>query len=144
MSTERTDTKLLISQVASMVGMAPSALRYYEEAGLLAPAERTEAGYRLYGPEVVLRIRFIQGASALGLKLAEIRDLIETSPRDAESEQSVMRAAISRKIDETRSKIEELTERTKALSRVDEMLAHQPLPSFCHLGECTCWFPDVA
>jgi MerR family copper efflux transcriptional regulator len=144
MSTERTDGKLLISQVAAMVGMAPSALRYYEEAGLLTPAERTEAGYRLYRPEVVLRIRFIQSASALGLKLAEIRDLIETSPRDADSEQSVMRAAISRKIDETRSEIEELTERTNALLRVEKMLAHQQLPSCCHLGDCTCWFPDVA
>jgi MerR family copper efflux transcriptional regulator len=141
---ERTDRKLLISQVAAIVGMAPSALRYYEEAGLLTPAERTEAGYRLYRPEVVLRIRFIQSAGALGLKLAEIRALIETSARDADSEQSVMRAAIARKLDETRSKIEELTHRTNALVRVEEMLAQQPLPSFCHLGECTCWFPDAA
>jgi MerR family transcriptional regulator, copper efflux regulator len=144
MSTEPSGTGLLINQVAGLVGMAPSALRYYEQAGLLPPIERTAAGYRRYRPEAVVRIRFIQSASAHGLKLTEIRDLIEASPRDAESEQSVMRAAISRKIDETRSKIADLTHRTNALLRVEEMLANQALPSFCHLGDCTCWFPEVA
>jgi DNA-binding transcriptional MerR regulator len=144
MSTDTGGTRLLISQVAAKVGMAPSALRYYEEAGLLSPTERTGAGYRLYRPEVVSRIRFIQSASALGLKLTEIRDLIETSPGGAESEQSVMRAAISRKIDETRSQMAELTDRASALERVEEMLTQQPLPSGCHLGECNCWFPDIA
>jgi DNA-binding transcriptional MerR regulator len=38
------DTRLLISQLAAQVGMAPSALRYYEDAGLLTPTERSDAG----------------------------------------------------------------------------------------------------
>ncbi len=37
------ESKLLISQLAAKVGMAPSALRFYEEAGLLTPASRTDA-----------------------------------------------------------------------------------------------------
>jgi DNA-binding transcriptional MerR regulator len=141
---EVNDSRLLISQLAAKVGMAPSALRYYEEAGLLTPAARTPAGYRLYEPDAVARINFIQRASALGLKLSEIRLLIESSPRDALSEQSTMHALISRKVDETRSRIEELTSRTADLLRVDANLRLQPPSACCHLGDCGCWFPDPA
>jgi DNA-binding transcriptional MerR regulator len=135
-------SKLLISQLAAHVRMAPSALRYYEEAGLLAPAERTPAGYRLYGPEAIARITFIQRASALGLTLSEIRLLIESSPREAVSEQSTLHAVILGKVEETRSKIEELRSRTADLLRVEAKLRLQPPPECCHLGDCGCWFPD--
>ncbi|HYT12594.1 MAG TPA: MerR family transcriptional regulator [Candidatus Nitrosopolaris sp.] len=138
------DTKLLISQLAAQVGMAPSALRYYEEAGLLTPTERSAAGYRLYGPEALGRVRFIQRAGALGLKLAEIRGLIESSHANSEAEQSALRAVLARKIDETRAKMAELNSRTANLLLVEQMLEMQPPPSCCHLGDCTCWFPDVA
>jgi len=137
------ESKLLISQLAAKVGMAPSALRYYEEAGLLTPAARTHAGYRLYAHGAVERIKFIQRASALGLKLSEIRLLIELSPRDAMSEQSAMHALISRKVEETRTKIQELTSRTADLMRVEANLRLQPPPACCHIGDCSCWFPDL-
>lgn len=138
------DTKLLIGQLASKVGMAPSALRFYEEAGLLNPTERTDAGYRLYAPEAVRRIKFIQSASALGLRLSEIRLLIEQSPRDAESAQSAVRALISRKVEEARTQIEELTSRTAVLLQVEANLRLQPPPASCHLGDCNCWFAGSA
>jgi DNA-binding transcriptional MerR regulator len=134
------ESKLLIGQLAAKVGMAPSALRYYEEAGLLTPAARTDAGYRLYGPEAVARVKFIQRASALGLKLSEIHLLIELSSRDAMSEQSAMHALISRKVDATRAKIQELTSRTADLLRVEANLRLHPPPACCHLGDCDCWF----
>jgi DNA-binding transcriptional MerR regulator len=137
------ESKLLISQLAAKVGMAPSALRFYEEAGLLTPAARTDAGYRLYAPQAVERIKFIQRASALGLKLSEIRLLIELSPRDAVSEQSTMHALISRKVEETQTKIRELTSRTADLVRVEANLRLQPPPACCHLGDCSCWFPGI-
>jgi DNA-binding transcriptional MerR regulator len=139
-----TETRFLISQLAALVGMAPSALRYYEEAGLLAPTERSAAGYRLYGPEALGRIRFIQRAAALGLKLTEIPLLIESSHADTQAEQSELRAVLSRKIDETRAKVAELDRRAASLRRVEQRLEMQPLPPFCHLGDCMCWFPDVA
>ena len=132
-----------IGQVAAKVGVARSALRFYEEAGLLTPTERTAAGYRLYGPEVVARIRFIQRASALGLKLTEIRSLIESAHREID-ERSLLQAAISRKIEETRSKMEELTSRAGELLKVERQLRLQPLPDYCHIGDCTCWFQPAS
>lgn len=41
----------------------------------MAP-ERTPAGYRLYDPSVIERVRFIQGCQRLGLRLREIADLL--------------------------------------------------------------------
>ena len=50
-------------------------MRYYEELGLLPGVRRRTAGRRVYGPDELERLRFIQRLKALGLALAEIRDL---------------------------------------------------------------------
>jgi MerR family transcriptional regulator, copper efflux regulator len=65
-----------ISQLAEQVGLRPSALRFYEQSGLL-PAQRSDSGYRLYDNEAVERLRFIGSGKRLGLPLAEIRDLLQ-------------------------------------------------------------------
>jgi MerR family copper efflux transcriptional regulator len=67
---------LTIGQLARQVGLRTSALRYYEAEGLLAPAGRTEASYRLYAPESADTVRLIQRAQRLGFSLAEIRALL--------------------------------------------------------------------
>jgi MerR family copper efflux transcriptional regulator len=67
---------LTIGQLAKRVGLRPSALRYYEQEGLLQPDGRSEAGYRLYQPESEQRLRFIQRAQRLGFSLADIRALL--------------------------------------------------------------------
>lgn len=67
---------LTIGQLAQAAGVRASALRYYEEQGLLTPAGRTEAGYRLYAPDAVQTLRFIQRAQQLGFSLNDIRTLL--------------------------------------------------------------------
>lgn len=64
-----------IGQVAEHSGFSASALRYYEQQGLLEPVERTDAGYRHYDDTSVERLRFIARAKALGCTLEEIADL---------------------------------------------------------------------
>lgn len=66
-----------ISELARQAGTTPGTLRFYEREGLL-PADRSAAGYRLYGPDAAARLRFIGSAKRLGLPLAEIRDLLAT------------------------------------------------------------------
>jgi DNA-binding transcriptional MerR regulator len=51
-------------------------IRYYERTGLLPRPARTDGDHRRYGPADVDRLLFIRGAQRLGLRLAEIRDLI--------------------------------------------------------------------
>jgi MerR family copper efflux transcriptional regulator len=67
---------LRIGAAAAACGVSPDALRYYERLGLLPKASRTSGGFRVYGPEVTTRVAFIRQARALGLTLAEIRDIV--------------------------------------------------------------------
>ncbi len=71
-----------IGQLAQRLGMRPSALRFYEQEGLLTPAGRSAAGYRLYAPEAEDVARFIQRAQQLGFSLADIRALLQAHPGD--------------------------------------------------------------
>ena len=64
-----------ISQLADRVGLRPTTLRFYEQAGLL-PARRSDSGYRLYGEDAVERLDFIGAGKRLGLPLEEIRELL--------------------------------------------------------------------
>jgi DNA-binding transcriptional MerR regulator len=66
-----------VAELAAAVGVPPDTVRYYERSGLLKPPRRTSAGYRSYDDGAVDRMRFIQGAQRLGLRLADIRDLLE-------------------------------------------------------------------
>lgn len=68
--------RLRVGELAEAVGVAPDTIRYYERAGLLPPPGRTPAGYRAYGTEAIDRVRFIQGAQRLGLRLREVADLL--------------------------------------------------------------------
>lgn len=67
---------LRVAELASAVGVSPDTVRYYERAALLPPPGRTTAGYRSCDAGAVDRLGFIQGAQRLGLRPADIRDLL--------------------------------------------------------------------
>lgn len=75
---------LTIGQLAERSGLKRSALRFYETQGLLQPAQRTEAGYRLYALEAESQVRFIQRAQRLGFSLTDIRQLMDDQSADAD------------------------------------------------------------
>jgi MerR family transcriptional regulator, redox-sensitive transcriptional activator SoxR len=66
--------QLTISEVAQQVGLRPSAIRYYEQIGILLPAQRI-SGQRRYDATVLNRLAVIQRARQLGFTLDEIRQL---------------------------------------------------------------------
>lgn len=68
---------MLIGDLARQTGVSPKAIRFYEEVGLLPRPYRSEGGYRLYPSEAVELLRFIRIAQGLGLKLAEIKDILD-------------------------------------------------------------------
>ena len=63
---------MTIGEVAARSGVATSALRFYEEQGLIR-SERTGAGHRRYPRAVIRRVAFIVFAQKIGLSLEEIR-----------------------------------------------------------------------
>ncbi len=71
-------TRLKIGQIARQSGLSVKTIRYYEDLGLLAPTvDRTESGYRMFAPEVLVRLSFIKRAQRLGLSLEEIEQILQ-------------------------------------------------------------------
>ena len=70
---------LTIGQVAARSGVAASALRFYEDQGLIH-SERSSGGQRRFHREVIRRVSFIRAAQQVGLTLGEIRDFMSTLP----------------------------------------------------------------
>jgi MerR family redox-sensitive transcriptional activator SoxR len=68
-------TRLEIGEVARRAGLRPSAVRYYEARGLIAPESRI-GGRRVYGQEAVERLALISFAIDAGFSLDEIRKLL--------------------------------------------------------------------
>jgi DNA-binding transcriptional MerR regulator len=66
-----------IAGVCEETGLSPRTVRYYEELGLLPGVRRRTGGRRVYGPDELERLRFIQRLQLLGLPLAGIRELNE-------------------------------------------------------------------
>jgi MerR family transcriptional regulator, redox-sensitive transcriptional activator SoxR len=67
-------SQLTISEVARQVGLKPSAIRYYEELGILPSPERI-SGQRRYDRTVLYRLAIVQRARQAGFALDEIRAL---------------------------------------------------------------------
>lgn len=74
--------ELSIGAVAERSGLAVSALRFYEDRGLIT-AERTDGGQRRYHRDVLRRLAFISVAQRVGLTLAEIGEALDTLPANA-------------------------------------------------------------
>jgi MerR family redox-sensitive transcriptional activator SoxR len=78
---------LTIAEVAKRSGVATSALRFYEERGLIR-AERTDAGHRRYPRAVIRRVAFIVFAQKVGLSLDEIGVELAKLPQNRVPERS--------------------------------------------------------
>jgi DNA-binding transcriptional MerR regulator len=76
MTIDQATGPLSVGQLASRAGVRTDTIRYYERAGLLPRPRRTGGDHRRYGPADMDRLLFIRGAQRLGLRLAEIRELL--------------------------------------------------------------------
>lgn len=100
-------------------------MRYYERSGLLAPPPRTPGGYRAFPPSAVDRLRFIQGCQRLGLRLAEIGELLavrDTGECPCEPAEMLLR----RRIGEIDAEVARLTALRADLVRMVESVSDGP------------------
>ena len=65
-----------IGELSKKTGVAPSAIRYYEEQGLLTPSSRTVSGYREYAGDAKRRLYWIQKTKSMGSSLDDIRNML--------------------------------------------------------------------
>lgn len=81
---------MVIGQLAARTGLSVRTLRFYADAGVLPVSGRTEAGYRIFGPEAVARARLVRTLRELGVGLEGVKRVLaaETSLIDVAAEHS--------------------------------------------------------
>ena len=87
-----------VGELAELSGVSVRTLHYYGEIGILEPRERTEAGYRLYGAEAVLRLQRIRVLQELGVPLAEMLRLLEGKGEGLATELARLRTELATRI----------------------------------------------
>jgi DNA-binding transcriptional MerR regulator len=118
---------LTIGKLAKAGDISTDALRYYEREGLLAPASKTDSGYRLYGEDAVRRVRFIQHAQACGFTLVEIRELLHLRQSDSACCNDVRQRAVEKKL-QLATKIRTMQAMSAALDQLINKCADGTLP----------------
>jgi DNA-binding transcriptional MerR regulator len=136
MTTDTTSTDLVaIDEVARRFNIRASAIRYYEERGLLHPDSR-RSGRRWYGPEQIRRLAIIQYWQTCGLmSLDEIADVLAGPSSNRQWEEIV-----SQRIDSLRRQAEEMTQAREYLEHVLSHHRDGP-PDGCHHFESLIFQP---
>ncbi|XID74964.1 Cu(I)-responsive transcriptional regulator [Alkanindiges sp. WGS2144] len=65
-----------IGQAAKLSGISAKMIRYYEEIGLIEPAHRSAAGYRLYSAQDLKTLQFLKHARELGFSSEQMKELV--------------------------------------------------------------------
>jgi MerR family copper efflux transcriptional regulator len=102
-------TRMKIGQLARKTGKTVRALHLYEEMGLLAP-ERSDGGFRLYGPDELARVYWISKLQDMGFKLNQIRGLLDAvgASNSAPEAMQGVRELFQSKLRDTREQIQKL------------------------------------
>jgi DNA-binding transcriptional MerR regulator len=107
---ETPSSALGISQICAATGLSARTVRYYEELGLLPGVRRRSGGRRVYEGDELERLRFIQRLKALGLSLAEIKELNAVYAISGSTRDMLQRldAALDHRLAEVETRIGEL------------------------------------
>ena len=127
----KSSIKYTIGKLAAVAEVTTDTVRYYEKEGLLAPAGKTNSGYRLYDADAVRRLRFIKQAQQCGFSLTEIRELLTLRNSDAACCKDVKSVAIAKKL-QLEHKIRALQVMSGALSELIAVCNAEARP----LDEC--------
>ncbi|MEU4210081.1 MerR family transcriptional regulator [Streptomyces sp. NPDC026206] len=73
-----------IGELARLTGLTVKTIRFWSDAGVVPPTDRTPAGYRLYGPEALARLGLVRSLRELGVGLGAIRRVLEREVTVAE------------------------------------------------------------
>ena len=128
---------LRIGQLSKETGVAISALRYYEEIGLIIPATKSQSKYRYYNPSDIILVNFVKKSQNLGFNLEEIAEILEERNK-GKSPCPKVRKIADKKITELKRKITELENLEKAINEYiteckAELDCHPQDQRICHM-----------
>lgn len=111
-----------IGDAAAATGVSAKSIRHYEESGLIPPANRTFANYRLYSQKDLHTLRFIKSARTLGFSIADIGTLLSLWQNQSRNSADVKKLALGH--------VAELNQKIQEMERMRDTL--QSLARTCH------------
>ena len=117
-----------IGELARKSGLTPSAIRFYEEQGLLSPISRTAGGYRQYASNATERLRLIQASKRLGFSLDIIRGMFTESGQCSKVQTLALTEARLREVEEQQAT---LAQQHRELLALRVMLQDESVSSPC-------------
>lgn len=105
---------MTISVAARLSGLSAKTIRHYEAIGLLAPAVRSESGYRQYTQRSIEQLGFIHHARALGFSIAQVGNLLDLKNNPQRASREVKALA--------QQQLTQLEQRMQELARMQSML----------------------
>jgi DNA-binding transcriptional MerR regulator len=129
-STEASKTRPLYSgELARLCGVSPDTVRFYERRNLLVPAARTAAGYRVFHPDSVGRMRLIRAGLSIGFSVSELAEILRERNSGGAPCQRVRKLA-AEKLVQLEKRLRELQswrrELRSTISAWDRVLAKTP------------------
>ncbi len=103
----RAASRFTISQLARMVGVPVTTIRYYERIGLVQPEGRSDGNYRLYGERSLEKMKFIKSAQSMGFTLENVKVLLaeKTGKKPACGD---VKKLITERLDDVEKQLEDL------------------------------------
>lgn len=108
---------LNIGDAAAAAGVTPKMVRHYESLGLIPQAERTDAGYRLYGEREIAMLRFIRQARSVGFSMQQIEELMSLW-RDPDRQSHDVKKVAQRQLEELAERQRELDQMRATLEQM--------------------------
>jgi DNA-binding transcriptional MerR regulator len=119
--------ELTVRQLAARSGVTVRTLHHYDAIGLLVPSGRTEAGYRLYTDDDLLRLQQILIGRELGLALEEIRKMLDHADFDRRQALLRQRAELVGRVERTTRMLHAVDAALAAMQEENEMMDVKPL-----------------
>lgn len=129
---------LTIGRLGTLADIEPKTLRYYDRVGLVRPNARTAAGYRVYGEDVVERLRFIRRAKALAMSLADIRRILAVRDEGAAPCRHVV-TLVGQNLTKVEAQIAQLERLRNDLRRLQRLLKDKIPPKPQSAIDCPCF-----
>lgn len=121
-----------IGSLSKQTGVKVPTIRYYEQIGLIDPAERTEGNQRRYPNEALQRLGFIKHARELGFSIETILALIELNNHPDRSCAEATKIA-REQLSDVRERIASLVRLESELVRISDGCKGEGVSSDCYV-----------